>query len=284
MPSETAEITKNVKEYTDAKQDGLNASGLSFDEIFRKAENSGRERSEVNSLLNPAIMNDPDARAAINADLQAKGLLPDLLISEFDNLDTDKDGKISKEESQAIQNDYQNKDAVTVIAADAALGSADAIDKNGDGISRDELEAYKRENPAPAETATDVLAEQSTEQPAENQKDARLQILEDPTKTMEEKLIAARDYAKDHGGNVEVELTNPDGTTMKVRIEVNAVGSNGRELVHLYVKKEGGGETIALRGVSDAEGAISSQKKKDGTDAGLVGDKWKAEHEESLFG
>ncbi len=285
MPSETAEITKNVKEYTDAKQDGMNAEGLSWQAIFAKGENTGRERSEVNNLLNPTVMNDSAARSAINADLRAKGLLPDLVLSEFDNLDTDKDGKISKVEAQAVQDDYQHKDSVTVIAADAVLGSADAIDTNGDGISREELAAYKASHPA-AEAPIDVPADAQPAQPAdalENQRDPRLQVLEDPSKSMEEKLQAARDYAKDNGGNAEVELTQPDGTTVKVRIEVNAIGSSGKEYVHLYVKKEGGGETIALRGISDSDGAISSEKKKDGTDAGLVGDKWSREQKDGMF-
>lgn len=134
MPTPMREIGRNVTEYAQADD-----------------ANRGREREEANELLKGwNVMADRDARARLESQLEATGVLPTIVLLEKERLDGDRDDNnidITKDELSAVANNPENYDATTVMAADNALKNFDAIDTNNDDkLDAAELQAYARKS------------------------------------------------------------------------------------------------------------------------------------------
>lgn len=240
--------------------------------------------------------------------LRTQGVLPNLLIQEFDRIDNNRDGRVSESEMQRVIQ-ARNLPFLTGVAARGLRGTlremgGDIDPHSGEySVTRNRYEAFLRARQQPAapeerreqqnrtpEPAPQAEARARTEAEARAriaaQSDRRsrteeqtspaaqrqIDVLQSGRGTPQERLAAVAELAR--LGISSISLTDSNGDRINCRIQVSRVAPNSdRNYVHLYARQENGREQVMLRGL-EQNGQISQQVRTDGTAAAYTGDVW----------
>ncbi len=128
----------------------------------------------------------------------------------------------------------------------------DNRDISENGASRDNRDPDVRAN-SQVETGRTRSSDQSRDQAA---------VLFDRNASAEEKLASVKRLYD--SGLRDIVSTDQDGNEHKFRLETVPVGSNGREMVHLFAIDQSGREHVAIRGIADATGNFERERNPRG--------------------
>ncbi|MBC7999561.1 MAG: hypothetical protein IAF58_16540 [Leptolyngbya sp.] len=255
-----------------------------YDASEQKGNDNVRQQA-VDLLSEPANQTDA-AKAAISQQLEATGTLPQLVISEFENLDGDNNGTISEQELETITADA-GTDALTKMAAEYAkenfYGISDVDDSWGSSLFdnneldmnevnqfRDQARADRDLEPSEMYRADRVINNQTPETELTDLLTRNASSPEQQLKAVEAMLAQ---------GKTSFQMTDLDGNQYDVTINVQDLG-NGVKVIGLLGNDDGGTYPI-LRGVS-RNGVYSQQQNSNGP-VDWYGTKWQQNHPDSAF-
>ena len=260
----------------------------------RTRESSEALQREVNdSVRASGVRVGPADYHAATEQLQRQGVLPNVMIGQWGNLDRDRSGTLTEREVQTAIGD-RNTPFLAGVAARGLRGAlremGGTVDPNtGEyNVTRNQYEAYlrRRQQPEaqPGQTPAPLEATPPGQQPrpgaaripetAPQNPEAQRHIdaLQSGRGTQQERLAAVHELAR--LGVTRLTLLDSNGRPTDVRISVEPVarGSN-RSYVHMFARGENGREQILLRGITQ-EGNYSQQQDRQGRAVDYTGTQW----------
>ncbi|MBC7999326.1 MAG: hypothetical protein IAF58_15355 [Leptolyngbya sp.] len=225
--------------------------------------------------------------------LQRSGILPNVMIGQFGNLDRDRSGTLTETEVRQAIND-RNTPFLAGVAARGLRGTLREMGGTVDpstgeySVTRNQYEAFlrRRQQPEarPGETPAPLEATAPGQQPRPGasrlpeaapqtpEAQRQIDILQSGRGTPQERLAAVTELARQ--GVTRVTLMDSNGRAVECRIQVEAVarGSN-RNYVHLFARGENGREQILLRGIGQ-DGNYTQQQQANRQAADYTGTNW----------
>ena len=199
-----------------------------------------------------------------------------LLAKEFQNLDTDGSGGVSYLEMlTGTESTNASTKKAAEIANDRALNyingnGAMAEDFTMDDVMRDAQWHPEDVNPPIEQPIVTPVS------PGDS-----LSTLSSPTATTEDQLKAIKTLVQN--GQTTATITDSDGNTLNVRMEVLPIAGTDRSMVQMFaVDPSTGKQTVILRAINDGD-AFTHQKDENGNEVEFVGSKWKRNHPDSIF-
>lgn len=238
--------------------------------------------------------------------LREQGVLPNLILREFNRIDNDRDGRVSEAELNRVIRMGRNVDFLTGVAARGLRGTlremgGEVDPRTGEySVERNRFEAYVRarqqpvapqeRQPAqparPGETRPPGEATPRTQAPPEMHPNPAAQrqidILQAANGSPQERLAAVAELAR--LGVNRITLVDSNGDRINCRIQVSRVAPGSeRNYVHLFARNENGREQILLRGL-EQNGQFTQQQRADRSAAGFAGDNWTRSRPTSILG
>ncbi len=230
--------------------------------------------------------------------MREQGILPNLILSEFNRLDNNQDGRVSESELNRVIRMGRNADFTTGIAARGLRGllremGGTADPRTGEySVDRNRFEAALRarqqpvnpqERPGQPTRPGEQRPQGETPPRREPQRPPELHpnpaaqrqidILQAANGTPQARLAAVAELAK--LGVNRITLVDSNGDHINARIQVSKVTPGGdRNYVHLFARNGNGGrEQVLLRGL-EQNGQYTQQQRSDRKAAGYSGDNW----------
>lgn len=252
--------------------------------VYDASEKKGNDNVRQQAV---DLLSEPSAQANlgdVTKQLEATGTLPQLVISEYANLDGDGNGSLSKEE---LSNAATNGDALTQMAAKYATEKFDAITDVDDAFGsqffdnadidmvelnqfRDNARASRTAEPQELYGAERVINNQTPESELNDLLTRNASSPEQQLKAVEALLAQ---------GKTSFEMTDLDGNKYDVSINVQDLGG-GTKVISLQANDDGKTYPL-LRGVS-RNGVYSQQQNGNGP-VDWYGTKWQQNHPDSAF-
>lgn len=254
--------------------------------VYDASEKKGNDsvRQQAVDLLNEPANQTTAARDGIAQQLEASGTLPQLVISEYGNLDGDGNGSLSREE---LSNAATNGDALTQMAAKYATEKFDAITDVDDAfgsqwfdnadIDMVELNQF-RDNARNARTMEPSEVYKPDRVIDEKTPESELNDLLTRNASSPEQQLKAVEALLAQGKN-SFEMTDLDGNKYDVSINVQDLGG-GTKIISLQANDDGKTYPL-LRGVS-RNGVYAQQQNSNGP-VDWYGTKWQQLHPDSAF-
>ncbi len=271
--------------------------------------------SEVNGAIRGGGLSQGPAdydRAATQ--LREQGILPNLILREFNRLDNDRDGRVSETELRRVIGMGRNADFLTAVAARGLRGTLQDMGGERDprtgeySVERSRFEAYVRARQQPVAPQERPPAQPArpgeTRPPGEARPPAeatpaprpqappelhpnpaaqrQIDILQAGSGSPQERLAAVAELAR--LGVSRITLTDSNGDRINCRIQVSRVApGSDRSYVHLFGRNGNEREEVLLRGV-EQNGQFSQQQRADRSAAGYAGDNWTRSRPTSVLG
>lgn len=263
----------------------------SGDRTRETSENLQREVNEAVRASGTRV--GPADYHAATEQLQRQGVLPNVMIGQFGNLDRDRSGTLTEREVATAIND-RNTPFLAGVAARGLRGTLREMGGTVDpttgeySVTRNQYEAFlrRRQQPEVQPGQTPPLLEatppgqqprpgaarvpESIPQTPEAQR--HIDQLQSGRGTAQERLAAVQELAR--LGVNRVTLLDSNGRAVDCRISVEPVarGSN-RNYVHLFARGENGREQILLRGIGQ-DGNYTQQQGRNRQAVDYVGTDW----------
>lgn len=254
--------------------------------VYRSSEHQGDDVARQQAV---DLLNEPDVKTKLDdvtQQLESTGTLPQLVISEFGNLDGDKNGTVSWDELQKVSTG-DSADALTKMAANYALKQWDAINDTDDwpvfnmlpdseinmneiNLFRDSKRASRTQEPSEMYKADRVISVDTDE--------SELQTLLTRNASSPQQQLKAIESLLAQGKN-SFEMTDLDGNQYNVSINVQDNG-NGVKVISLQANDDG--KTYPLLRAVNRNGVYEQQRGNNGP-VDWYGSKWQQLHPGSAF-
>ncbi len=233
--------------------------------------------------------------------------LPQLVVNQFSDIDSDSNGKIGTGE---LRNALNSDDAMTRLAARYTLRNLDDIDDNHfdlsdtvewfrQDLSINEVSAWADDHGSDVGAGVGDLAARSISDHGRDDHDETFEsdydrdnfssrsrsqlinVLEDSDATQTEKFKAIEELGR--RGVTSITLSDDRGNEVHARIQVEPVSpGSDRNYVHLFAEGDDGREHILLRAISN-NGYYQHETDSQGRELGYVGDWWTRTNGDSSF-
>lgn len=269
----------------------------------RSREASENLQKEVNDAVRASgVRVGPADYHAATEQLQRQGVLPNVMIGQFGNLDRDGSGTLTEREVQTAIND-RNTPFLAGVSARGLRGTlremGGTVDPNSGeySVTRTQYEAFlrRRQQPEAQPGQTPPLLEPTRPGQQPRPGEARvpegnpqvpeaqrhIDQLQSGRGTPQERLAAVQELAR--LGVNRVTLLDSNGRPVDCRISVEPVTrGSSRNYVHLFARGENGREQILLRGIGQ-EGNFSQQLDRNGRAVDYTGTQWQRARPNSVL-